>query len=78
MNSEQIAENVKRLQDVATTFLNAPKHRNALRASVFPEAIQTINALVELVGEIYENLSHLPNDLLKTTQEIAALAKGDK
>ena len=94
MTPEQIAENVKRLRDEhrwRSTDMSTPAIvLNASLANMVPEAIQTINALVALVGEMHgalriaisatheslpDNTHNQNKEALTKAAPIAALAK---
>ena len=81
MTPEQITENVKRLREFMDERMAA---RNidveqfltieTKSAMLFPDAIQTINALVQLVGEMHQRMRPY-SSIIEKSSPIAALAK---
>lgn len=63
METQELVENVKRLREIEPAFEVAPTMaliaRDAIRASYHPQAIRTINALVQLVADMVEAVEGL-------------------
>lgn len=80
MTPQEIADSVKRLRGIDELYRNAPsmflKARVVLRATSYPEAMRTINALVELVGEMNDRILRYEAMGMLKAAPIAALAKG--
>lgn len=79
MTPEQIAENVKRLREIQNKqmdLMHSYEIYRQVRSDNFKDCIETINALVQLVGELYDPAdAKQESDALAKAAPIAALAK---